>query len=70
MDWTDWPDGGKKVQVTLGSDERFQSSEVMWRMWDEMEDGKVMMSGKIGSLQFLEGLNSQATIFEFYLLDE
>lgn len=35
-----------------------------------MEEGKVTVSGKIGSLLFLEGLNSQATIFEFCLLDK
>lgn len=35
-----------------------------------MEDGKVMVSRNIGSVQFLEGLKSQAKIFEFYLLDD
>lgn len=35
-----------------------------------MEDGKVIVSRNIGSVQFLEALKSQAKVFEFYLLDD
>lgn len=35
-----------------------------------MEEGKVMMSRNTDLIQFLEGLNAQAKMFQLYLLDD